>query len=141
MGRGKEGWRAPRRNESRWLLSNRAGPPPRKGLRPKTLRIQELGDFPALGTRTFPGIISHKPRNQKHSEGEESACGVGDPGSIPGLERSPGEGNGYPLQYSCLENPMNRGAWQATVHGVVKESDMTEQLHFCFPSLSLSFET
>ena len=40
--------------------------------------------------------------------------------SIPGSGRSPGEGNGYPLQYSCLENPMDRGAWQATVHGVTK---------------------
>ena len=47
-----------------------------------------------------------------------SACSVGDLGSIPGLGRSPGEGNGNPLQYSCLENPMDRGAWQATVHGV-----------------------
>ena len=44
----------------------------------------------------------------------------GDAGSIPGLGRSPGEGNGNPLQYSCLENPVNRGAWQATVHGVIK---------------------
>ena len=52
------------------------------------------------------------------SDGEESACNVGDPGLIPGLGRSPGEGNAYPLQYSCLENPMDRGAWQATVHGV-----------------------
>ena len=43
-------------------------------------------------------------------------------GLIPGLERSPGEGNGSPLQYSYLENPMNRGAWQATVHGVTKET-------------------
>ena len=43
---------------------------------------------------------------------------VADPGSIPGSGRSPGEGNGYPLQYSCLENPMNRGAWQAIVHGI-----------------------
>ena len=42
------------------------------------------------------------------------------PGSIPGLERSPGEGNGNPLQYSCLENPMEGGAWEATVHGVTK---------------------
>ena len=41
-------------------------------------------------------------------------------GSIPGLERSPGGGNGNPLQYSCLENPMNRGVWQAKVHGVAK---------------------
>ena len=47
--------------------------------------------------------------------GKHSACQAGDPGSIPGSERSPGEGNGYPLQYSCLENPMDRGAWQATV--------------------------
>ena len=49
-----------------------------------------------------------------------SACNAGDPGSIPGLGRSPGEGNGNPLQYSCLENPMDRGAWRATVHGVAK---------------------
>ena len=49
---------------------------------------------------------------------KESACNAGDPGSIPGSGRSPGEGNGNPLQYSCLENPMDRGAWQATVHGV-----------------------
>ena len=48
--------------------------------------------------------------------------------SVPGLGRSPGEGNGYPLQYSCLGNPMDRGAWWAAVHGVIKESDTTEQL-------------
>ena len=45
--------------------------------------------------------------------------------SVPGLRRSPGEGNGSPLQYSCLGNPMDREAWQATVHGVTEESDMT----------------
>ena len=50
---------------------------------------------------------------------------IGDVGFIPGLGRSPGEGNGKPLQYSCLENPMGRGAWQAAVHGVSKESDTT----------------
>ena len=54
------------------------------------------------------------------SNGKESACNAGDLGSIPRLERSTGEGNGNPLQYSCLENPMDRGAWQATVHGVAK---------------------
>ena len=54
------------------------------------------------------------------SYGKESACNEGDPGSIPGSRRSPGEGNDNPLQYSCLENLMDRGAWQATVHGVTK---------------------
>ena len=54
-----------------------------------------------------------------------SAGGVGDIGSIPGSERSPGGGHGNPLQDSCLENPMDRGAWQATVHGVTEESDTT----------------
>ena len=61
------------------------------------------------------------------SEVKESAYNVGDPGSIPGSERSPGEGNGNPLQYSCLENPMDGGAWWAIVHGVT-ESDMTERV-------------
>ena len=54
------------------------------------------------------------------SVGKEYACNAGDPGSVPGSGRSPGEGNDYPLQYSCLENPMDRGAWQATVHGVAR---------------------
>ena len=53
-------------------------------------------------------------------DGKASAYNAGDPGSIPGSGRSPGEGNGNPLQYSCLENPMDGGAWQATVHGVAK---------------------
>ena len=54
------------------------------------------------------------------SDGEESACNAGDPGLIPESGRSPGEGNGNLLQYYFLENPMNRGAWWATVHGVTK---------------------
>ena len=54
------------------------------------------------------------------SDGKESACSAGVPGLIPGSGRSPGEGNGNPLQYSCLENPMDRGAWWAPVHGVGK---------------------
>ena len=53
-------------------------------------------------------------------DGKESACNAGDPGSIPGLGRSPGEGNGNPLQYSCQENSMDRGTWCATVHVVAK---------------------
>ena len=54
------------------------------------------------------------------SNGKESACNAGDLGSILGLGRSSGEGNGNPLQYSCLGNPMDRGAWRATVHGVTE---------------------
>ena len=54
------------------------------------------------------------------SHGKESACSAGDPGSIPGLGRSPGEGNGNSLQYSCLGNPLDRGALWATVHGVTR---------------------
>ena len=54
------------------------------------------------------------------SDGKESTCNAGDLGSIPGLGRSSGEGHGNPLQYSCLENPTERGPWQATVRGVPK---------------------
>ena len=54
------------------------------------------------------------------SDGKESACNAGDPGSVPEWGRYPGKGNGNPLQYSCLENSMDRGAWQAAVHGVPK---------------------
>ena len=68
-----------------------------------TKRIKYLG----INLPTFPG----------ESDSKESACIVGDLGSIPGSGRSPGEGNGNPLQYSCLENPMDGGAWWATVHG------------------------
>ena len=59
------------------------------------------------------------------SDGKESACNAGDLGLIPGLGQSSGEGNGNPLQYSCLENSMNRAAWRATVHGVT-ESQLLE---------------
>ena len=68
------------------------------------------------------------------SDGKESACSVGDPGSIPGSGRYPGEGNGNPLQYSCLENPMIRGAWQATIHGVVKRWSLLSDFSFFLPS-------
>ena len=54
------------------------------------------------------------------SVGKEPACNARDPDSVPGLERSLGGGNGNPLKYSCLENPMDRGAWQAAVHGVTR---------------------
>ena len=55
-----------------------------------------------------------------------NAGDAGDPGSVPALGRSPGEGHGNPLQHSCLENPMDSGAWRATVHRVTKESDTSD---------------
>ena len=61
-----------------------------------------------------------------------SACNAGDLGSIPGLGRSPGEGNGYPLQYSCLENPIDRGTWWATDHRVAKSQTQLSDEHFHF---------
>ena len=63
------------------------------------------------------------------SDGKGSAYNARDAGLIPGLGRSPGEGNGYPRQYPCLENSMDRGAWWATVHRVAKKSDTTWQLN------------
>ena len=92
--------------------------------------------------RHFLSSLSNLPPASRHPEllhflvfyysfGAEvkaSACNVGDLASIPGPGRSPGEGNGNPLQYSCLENPMDRGAWWASR----KESDTTERLHFHF---------
>ena len=76
------------------------------------------------------------------SDGEESAYNAGIPGSIPGLGRSPGKGNGYPLQYSCLKNPMDRGPWQAIVHRAAKSWTQlsmmtmieigTEEVHWSF---------
>ena len=66
------------------------------------------------------------------SDGKESAYNAAGPGSIPGLGRSPGEGNRYPLQYSCLKNSMDRGAWQATVRGVAKSWTQLSNQHFHF---------
>ena len=71
--------------------------------------------LPHSDKRGFPG----------GSDGKESVYNAGDPGSNLGLGRSPGEGNGNPCQYSCLRNPMERGAWWATVHEVTKEYNMT----------------
>ena len=72
------------------------------------------------------------------SDSKESACNAGDPGLIPGSGRSLGEGNGNPLQYSCLENPMNRGAQWATVHGVAKSRTQLSDFHFHWPLPSRS---
>ena len=73
--------------------------------------MKELGF--ELGSKLILGIPGGP-------DDKESVCNTGDMGSVPGLGRSPGEGNGYTLQYSCLENHRDREAWQATVHGVTK---------------------
>ena len=68
-------------------------------------------------------LVAFVPDHPCSSDGKQSACSAGDPGSSPRLGQSPGEGNSNPLQFSCLENPMNRGAWRATVHAFIKELD------------------
>ena len=73
----------------------------------------------ALNTKSFPG----------NSGGKESACNVGDPGLIPGSGRSPGEGNGYQLGYSCLENSMDGRSWWPTVHRVAKNQTWLSEFH------------
>ena len=78
--------------------------------------------YPVMCQEGFPG----------GSDGKESACNLGDPGVIPGLERSPGEANGNPLQYSCLENSMNRGACWATAHDVAKSQTWLSDWYFHF---------
>ena len=71
------------------------------------------------------------------SDGKESACNVGDPASIPGLGRSPGEGNGNQLQNSCLGSPMDRGPWQTTVHGVTRSPTGLSDFHFLCRAVSI----
>ena len=79
------------------------------------------------------GILSYNWGFPGSSEVKASACNAGDPSSIPGLGRSPGEENGNPLQYSCLENPMDGGAWWTTVHRVAKSR--TRLIDFTFLSI------
>ena len=86
-----------------------------------------------MAIRTYISIIT---LNKKVSK--ESACSAGDPGSIPGLGRSPGEGNGDPLQYPGLENLMDRGAWWATVHGVAKSRARLSGKHTNTTKLAIS---
>ena len=73
-------------------------------------------------------FLSHWQSLLAGSDGKDSACNVGDPGLIPGLGRSPGEGNGNPLQYSSLGNPRDRGAWWAILHGVTKSRTRPKRL-------------
>ena len=91
---------------------------PDPGIKPASLRP------PALAGRFFTTSATWEIQIKQYipcgSDGKASACSAGDPGSIPGLGKSLEGGHGKPLQYPCLENPMDRGAWQATVHGVTK---------------------
>ena len=83
----------------------------------------------------IPDDVSPFPPPQLNpggSDSKTSAYNAGDPGSIPGLGRSPGEENGNPLQYSCLENLINGGTWQATVHGVTKSQTRLSDFTFFF---------
>ena len=113
-------------------------------LKPRGLQSQDWNPAPASGPELPPGwdvIVQRAIRSlekvasltfgtsswvgmgmgfSRDSDGKESACNAGDLGSIPGSGRAPGEGHGSPLQYSCLEDPMARGAWWATVYGVTK---------------------
>ena len=77
-------------------------------------------------------IFSKKNACSGGSDSKASPCNVGDQGSIPVLGKFPGEGNGNPLQYSCLGNPMDRGTWWATVHGVTKSRTQLSNFTFTF---------
>ena len=106
-----------------WLGAARAGrarqglPQPLGQHRPVTL-ISEKEQIPDFGTH-----------HTCSSDGKASACNAGDLGSIPGSGRSHGEGNSNPLQYPCLENSMDRGAWQALIHGVTKSQTRLGETH------------
>ena len=89
-------------------------------------KVREIEVRPGRAREVTKGLLRRVLINlglPHSSDGKESTCNEGDPGSIPGSRRFPGEGNGNPLQYSCLENPMDRGAWYSTVHGVAKRHD------------------
>ena len=98
--------------------------------------VAELDMLSDRTTRTakklHPSAVLTSPYSPPDSlglGGQASAYNAGDPGLIPGSGRSPGEGNGTPLQHSCLENPMDRGAWWATVHGVAKSRTRLSDFH------------
>ena len=128
--RGRKGWDTPeqqstaqKRHQRKGFPGGSTGRPRLQGRRPRLdSRVRKVpwrrDRLPTPVFLGFPG----------GSDGKESACSVGGLGLISGLGRSPGGGNSYPLQCSGLENPMDRGAWWATLHWVTKGRDTTEQL-------------
>ena len=108
-------------------------------------QVQSLGweDRLAKGVATDSSILAEKSHGQRNlggfmgfpggSDSKESTCNAQQSSSIPGSGRSPGGGHGNPLQYSCLENPMDRGAWWATVHEVARSQTRLSNGHFDFP--------
>ena len=107
------------------------------------LRILRFLKRPGVGQQRVECIITYKSTSHALRASlvaqvvKASACNAGDPGLISGWGRSPGEGNGNPLQYSCLENSMDGGAWEATVHGVAKSGTRLSDFTFTFSCLSL----
>ena len=99
-----------------WALEQESAHPMTQ-MRPVAPGTAVLGGL-QLSPHPAATYFSDQIRAPGGSEGKESGSSAGDLGSIPGLRRSPGEGNGYPFQYPCLGNPMDRGALRATVHGV-----------------------
>ena len=131
------GWWGPQRGTGGLLGSCPSLPPREENSGCSEMRVTNLprppGDFPSSGRSTFlqnldtglrillfPTSYSVSRASLVGQTVKKSACNVGDWGSIPGSARCPGEGNGNPLQYSCLENPKARGAWRATVRGAAK---------------------
>ena len=109
--------------------------------RPSTAKINKLINLKKFfkGTERDSCKSSSGPFPGGGSDSEESACSAGDPGSIPESERFPAEGNGNPLQYSCLENSMDRGAWWAIVHGVTKNQTCLSNQHCSLSTLIILF--
>ena len=100
-----------------WLLSCFRFKAPRLGQFVPAAQVKAVMLYPEVCILALSLLVPGFPGG---SDGKESAYNAGDPGSIPGSGRFPGEGTGYPLQYSGLDNSIDRGAWQATVHGVAK---------------------